>query len=197
MSGTRMNVDDVMKEVRKDALFYANSDGGVTFGGGEPVAGGDFLLDLLRACRDEAFHTCVDTCGSCSRERFDKIVALTDLFLFDCKCMDSEQHKRLTGQDNALILANLRAALASKTRTRIRVPLMPGLNDSDDNIGAMAAFLREFKVRDVDVMPYHAFGRNKYAALCREYPKLQAYETWQLRETLERFSRHGLKAIVE
>jgi pyruvate formate lyase activating enzyme len=196
MSGKLMDVSEIMDVVRKDALFYANSDGGVTIGGGEPTAGGDFLLDLLRACRDEAFDVCVDTCGFCPPEFFGEVTALADLFLFDCKHMDPEQHKRLTGQDNTLILANLRTALASGVQTRVRVPLMPGLNDTEENIRAMAALLHEYGVKEVDVLPYHAFGRNKYAALRKEYPDLPAYEDGKLHEVLDRFASRGLKAAI-
>ena len=196
MSGKLMTVEDVMKIVRKDMLFYVNSGGGVTFGGGEPASSGEFLVALLEASQREGLHTCVDTSGYCSPELFKKILAQTELFLFDCKHMDSEQHKHLTGLDNALILANLRTALASRVPVRIRVPLMPGLNDTEENINAMAAFLQEFTVSEVDVLPCHAFGRNKYVALCLETPAMRAYEPSQLNSVLERFARAGLKAVI-
>ena len=196
MSGETMDVSTVMDVIRKDSLFYMNSDGGVTIGGGEPTTSGDFVLDLLQACRDEGFHTCVDTCGFCPAEHFQKVIKLTDLFLFDCKHMDPMQHRHLTGQDNSLILGNLRATLASGIQTRIRIPLMPGLNDSEDNIAITASFLGEFNVKNVDVLPYHAFGRNKYTALLREQPSLQPYETAHLHDVLKRFSRHGFIAAM-
>ena len=196
MSGKEMTVEEVMKIVRKDMLFYSNSDGGVTFGGGEPASSGEFLVALLEASQSAGIHTCVDTSGHCSPEQFKKIMAHTELFLFDCKHMDPEQHKRLTGVDNSLILANLRTALSSRIPVRIRIPLMPGLNDTEENINAMAAFLREFGVKEVDVLPCHAFGRNKYAALRVEVPAMQAYEPAQLSSALERFARAGLKANI-
>jgi pyruvate formate lyase activating enzyme len=196
MSGKIMDVDAVMAELRKDALFYANSDGGVTIGGGEPTLAGDFLLELLGACRDEGYHTCVDTCGFCPPDFFGEVVGLTDLFLFDCKHMEPAGHAELTGQDNAGILANLRAALSSGVATRVRVPLIPDRNDSPDNIRAMSDMLKPYAVREVDVLPYHAFGRNKYAALRMEYPELRAYTPEELRAVLDRFSDCGLKAVV-
>lgn len=196
MSGEVMTVEDVMKIVRKDSLFYANSGGGVTFGGGEPASAGDFLVALLEASQDEGLHICVDTSGHCSAEQFAEILARTELFLFDCKHMDPEQHKKLTGHDNSSILANLRTALASSVPVRIRIPLMPGLNDDEANIEAMAEFLKEYGKTEVDVLPYHAFGHNKYAALRLNPPDLQAYEPSQLSEVLERFKRAGLKVTI-
>ena len=133
MSGKVMTVDEVMNIVRKDGLFYANSGGGVTFGGGEPTSAGDFLIALLEACRQEGYHTCVDTCGQCSPEQFKKVLGLAEHFLFDCKHMDPPSSTAgLTGKDNAVILTNLREALRSGVPVQIRIPLMPGLNDSEE-----------------------------------------------------------------
>jgi pyruvate formate lyase activating enzyme len=193
MSGEIMTVEEVMQVVRLDSLFYDNSGGGVTFGGGEPISAGHFLIALLEACRDEGYHTCIDTCGHCSPAQFKKVMGLTELFLFDCKHMDPAQHKRLTGLDNALILANLRTLLESGIPTQIRIPLIPDMNDAEDNIAALAALLRQYNKNEVDVLPYHAFGRSKYAALGWETPAMEAYVPEKLQEVLERFSRHGLK----
>lgn len=196
MSGTSMTVEEVMQVVRKDSLFYGNSGGGVTFGGGEPTSAGEFLIALLQACRHEGYHTCVDTCGHCAPGQFKKVLDLAELLLFDCKHMNPEQHRRLTGQDNGLIIANLREAMRASVPVRIRVPLMPGLNDSDDNIAAMAALLHEFDRRDVDVLPCHAFGKSKYAALGHKAPDLAAYEPNALKEVLDRFRRHDLNITI-
>lgn len=197
MSGSVMTVEEVMKVIRKDSLFYQNSEGGgVTFGGGEPTAGGEFLLELLRTCQGEGFHTCLDTCGFCPEERFRQAVGLSDLLLFDCKHMDPAEHKRLTGQDNTLILTNLRYALRSPAQVRIRMPLMPGMNDSEENIAAMGAFFAEFGVKDLDVLPCHAFGRNKYTALRLPSPPVRQYAPDELKLVLQRFERHGLKAHI-
>ena len=196
MSGSLMSVAEVMDVVRKDSLFYHNSGGGVTFGGGEPVMGGEFFLDLLRASRDEGLHVCVDTCGFCPEERFQEIIPLTDLFLFDCKHMDPDEHARLTGQDNVLILANLRAALGANTEVRIRMPLIPDMNDSEANISAMAAFFKDHGLRDIDVMPCHAFGRNKYTALNLPWPAVRSYAPEELQAVLERFAEVGFKVHI-
>ncbi|MDR2821242.1 MAG: glycyl-radical enzyme activating protein [Desulfovibrio sp.] len=192
ISGEIMTTEQVMKIARKDALFYQNSDGGVTFGGGEPTLGGNFLLEMLSTCRNEAFHTCIDTCGFCPEEMFRQVTELTDMFLFDLKHMDPGTHKSLTGQDNALIHANLCQAFRSKADVRIRMPLMPEINDSEKNLVAMAELLGEFGVHDIDVLPSHAFGRNKYAALQLPFPQTRAYAPEELEATLERFRNVGI-----
>ncbi len=193
MSGKLMTVDEVMAIVRKDALFYSNSGGGITFGGGEPTTGGEFFLQLLEVAVNEGYHTTVDTCGYCPEERFDKTVSMTELFLFDCKHMDPAQHKKLTGVDNSLILRNLRVALESNAQVRVRMPLIPHTNDSEENIAAMAAFLGK---REVEIMPYHAFGRNKYAALGQIYPSFEDYTPEDLQGVLDFFKKHGLEAVI-
>jgi pyruvate formate lyase activating enzyme len=196
MSGDRMTVKDVMTIVDRDNLFYANSGGGVTFGGGEPTAAGDFLIELMKDCSKKGYHICVDTCGVCKPEQFRKVIELADMFLFDCKHMDPEQHRKLTGMDNSLPLENLKQALSSGKDVHIRIPLMPGLNDSEENIKAMADFLRPFGKTDVDVLPCHAFGASKYDALRIPRPTMEAYKPDALQEVLQIFKKHGLNVTI-
>ena len=125
----------------------------------------------------------------------DVDVAVLGCYLNLCN-PDPEQHKKLTGQDNALILRNLAAALSSSTEVRVRMPLMPGLNDSDENLAAMAAFLGRFGRRQVEIMPCHAFGKSKYAALGKPYPDVQQYTPEGLKAAEERFARHGLVPVI-
>ncbi len=196
ISGKAMRVDDVMRVVDSDSLFYENSGGGVTFGGGEPTAAGDFLLALLDASQRRGYHICLDTCGLCEPERFQKIMERVDLFLFDCKHMDPEEHKRLTGADNGLILKNLHAVLGAGKNVRIRIPLMPGINDGARNIEAVAAFLHRYGHREVDVLPCHTFGHSKYAALKQPEPAMISYLPDELSAVLERFSKADLNVTV-
>ena len=196
ISGTYMTVNEVMSILHKDALFYANSGGGVTIGGGEPTAGGDFFLALASAVRQAGYHLTVDTCGFCPEDRFDQTLQLADLLLYDCKHMDPVAHKKLTGQDNDLILKNLDTALSSSLEIRIRMPLMPGLNDSEENIRAMAAFLLPRGKQTVEIMPYHRFGHNKYAALGKASPELCQYTPEELKQVEERFTRYGLQTTL-
>lgn len=196
ISGKEMTVDEVMQVVDSDSLFYANSGGGVTFGGGEPTAAGDFLLELLAASSQRGYHICLDTCGFCPPERFDNIIPKVELFLFDSKHMDPAKHRELTGVDNDVILRNLDHVLGSGREVRIRIPLMPGINDTEENISALADFLHPRGKHEVDVLPCHTFGHSKYAALNMPDPEMCPYDPEALNAALARFKKHGLKVTI-
>lgn len=197
MSGQSMSVAAVMEVVNKDALFYSNSGGGVTCSGGECTMQGAFLDELVDACADADVHVCLDTCGQCDPAYFARLLPRVDMILFDVKHMDNERHKELVGVGNGLIQRNLRQALAScPEKIRIRVPLMPGLNDDTVCIAALGTLLAEYGVHNVDVLPCHAFGKSKYAALGWPYPKLGEYTPEGLREVLAHFEAHGMQAEV-
>ena len=196
IAGVERNTADVLEDIKKDMAFYRNSGGGVTFGGGEPTAAGAFLLGLLDASIRRGYHICLDTCGVCEPERFRKIMNQVELFLFDCKHMDPDEHKRLTGLDNVLILQNLHALFEAKKALRIRVPLMPGINDTEKNIAQMAAFLHKHGHNEVDVLPCHTFGHSKYAALNLADPVMVPYQPEELAAALERFAKYDLKVTI-
>lgn len=196
MSGKRMSVEEVMRVVDSDSLFYENSGGGVTFGGGEPTAAGDFLIALLDASRHRGYHVCLDTCGACEPERFRSIMKRVELFLFDCKHMDPDEHRRLTGWDNVLILQNLRTLFEAEKEVQIRMPLIPNLNDGEENIAAMAAFLHQYGHNSVEVMPCHTFGHSKYAALNLPDPPLVPYQPEELSAVLRLFTKHNLQVTI-
>ena len=186
-----------MSVIRKDAAFYQRSGGGVTFSGGECTMQGVFLRHLMDACLAEGLHICLDTCGQTNRGLFEELMGKADLFLFDIKHMDNERHKALTGVGNGAILRNLRRLLERyPEKVRIRMPLIPALNDAEENIASMAAFLKPYGIKHVDVLPCHAFGRNKYAALMRSVPSVSHYAPEQLHAVLERFQDAGLDVEV-
>ena len=194
--GRTAEIGEIMAEVLKDRIFYENSGGGMTFGGGEPTAAGAFLLGLLDASIRRGYHICLDTCGVCEPERFRKIMNQVELFLFDCKHMDPDEHKRLTGLDNVLILQNLHTLFEAKKALHIRVPLMPGINDTEKNIAQMAAFLHKHGHNEVDVLPCHTFGHSKYAALNLADPVMVPYQPEELAAALERFAKYDLKVTI-
>ncbi len=168
--GREMSVTEVMTEVEKDAIFYDQSGGGLTCSGGEPLAQPGFLSALLTACRDRGFHTTLDTSGYAPVEVFRDLAPLVDLFLFDLKLMDRERHLAFTGVTNDLIIENLAWLTRSGYRVILRYPPVPGVNDDEENLRAMGAFLKKIGgIERVDVLPYHVIGVGKYARLERDY----------------------------
>lgn len=165
------SVAEVVAEIAKDAPFFEGTQGGVTFSGGEPLTQPEFLAALLRECGRQGWHRAVDTCGFASWDTVAAVLPHTDLFLFDLKHMDAQIHRRTTGVDNTLILDNARRLTASGTAVRFRLPLIPGLNDDEDNIRATGLFVASLPgVGSIDLLPYHATARAKYAKLGRPYP---------------------------
>jgi pyruvate formate lyase activating enzyme len=185
IAGKTMTVDDVLEEVKKDALFYQNSGGGITASGGEPTQQPEFLRELFRRSQQSAIHTCLDTCGFAKPEILRGVLEHTDLVLLDIKHMDPESHRALTGVDNSLILDNARMIAGLGKPMMIRVPLIPGHNDSEQNLKALAEFMAELGVKHIDLLPYHSLGKDKYARLGLEY---------RLSE-LEPFEPDSVKAI--
>ncbi len=169
VTGQWMTLEEVMKEVESDGLFYVNSGGGVTLSGGEPLMQWEFALDLLKQCKASAFHTALDTCGYAPWEVLDRVLDYTDLVLYDIKHMDPGRHGEGTGQSNGLILDNARRT-AAKRRTWLRVPLIPGYNDSVENLEAVARLGLEIGAEKVSLLPYHIWGKAKYERLGRKYP---------------------------
>ena len=169
ISGKLMTVDEVLEEVKKDALFYQNSGGGVTFSGGEPTHQPEFLWHLLKASQESGIHTALDTTGFVKPDVLKKLLEHTNLVLYDIKHMDPAKHKELTGVDNRLILENARMIAAMGKPMIIRVPLIPGHNDSPENIKALAEFMLSLGLKRVDLLPYHSLGKIKYYRLGMEY----------------------------
>ena len=161
---------EVMAEVRRDRPFYG-AGGGLTLTGGEPTMQPALCEALLWLAHDEGIATAMDTCGHTQWAVFAQLLPHLDLLLFDVKHIDPATHRRYTGMDNALILANLRRVLAAGKPVRVRVPLIPGFNATPDDVAAIAAFVAALpgQVLGLDLLPYHTLGKAKYAALGREY----------------------------
>lgn len=168
--GERKTVGEVFNEVKKDAGYYDNSGGGLTISGGEPMMQSDFVAALFARCRRLGIPTALDTCGYYPTEMIDKLDGLVDLVLFDLKLMDSEQHRKYTGVDNALIFRNLERYHQMDAEIFIRIPLIPGVNDTEENLTATAKFISAFDpALHIDLLPYHNYGINKFASLDRRY----------------------------
>jgi len=164
--GKRMSVTEVIAGVEKDRVFYEESGGGVTFSGGEPLLQADFLLACLRACKDRGIHTAVDTCGYVPEAVLMEAAAHTDLFLYDVKHMDDARHRTYSGVSNEVILENLKRLMDRGSDVWVRFPLIPGINDDEANLAAMADFMASLKVSPVmNLLPYHRMGSGKYDRL--------------------------------
>ncbi len=161
--GTEMTADEVMAEVKKDSLFYASSGGGLTVTGGEPSFQADFTLELLTLAEQSGIARAIETCGIGSRAFYQKAAELGTTFLFDIKCVDPARHRALTGADNAPILSNLRFLMDMGADLILRLPMIPGCNDSEEDIALLAALLHDNKgrYRSAQLMPYHALGVKK------------------------------------
>lgn len=197
--GQRRTVDSVIAEIAKDAPFFEGTNGGVTFSGGEPLAQPEFLEALLRACGARGWHRAVDTSGLAAWDVLTRIAPHTDLFLFDLKHMDTAKHRTATGVDNALILDNARRLAHAGVAIRFRLPLIPGINDDDDNIEATGRFAASLPgVANIDVLPYHATARGKYQKLGLPYPgdAIPPSDPARVNRAVQRLQARGLSVRV-
>ena len=169
--GSVMTVPQVMDALLRDVPFYDESEGGVTFSGGEPLLQPDFLKALLDACKAHDLHTVLDTCGFAPWEALNSVRHQVDLFHFDLKLMDSQYHRTVTGASNPRILDNLRRLTRQGHRVVIRIPIIPHINDNDDNLHMTAGFVQSLpNIERVDLLPYHEVGSDKYVRLGRPKP---------------------------
>lgn len=170
MVGRPYTVDELIRELSRDWIFHEESGGGVTFSGGEPLAQREFLVAALDAARTLGLHSAVDTSGLAPWGDLLAVAERTDLFLYDLKLVDDQQHFRYTGVSNALILSNLEALARAHGNLWVRIPVIPGINDDDEAAHDMAAFLARLPgIREIQLSPYHATGVPKFARLGLTY----------------------------
>jgi pyruvate formate lyase activating enzyme len=167
--GESMSLNDVIATIQKDAAFYRRSGGGVTLSGGEPLSQPEFTIQLLKKCHDLNIHTTIETCGLVNRQVFEKIFPFTDLFLFDIKHLNPIRHHELTGSSNEKILENLHWLRKKNANVILRLPLIPSINMDAENIQQIAALIHELGIREVNLMPFHQMGKEKYSHLGKDY----------------------------
>ena len=194
LTGRTVEVEEVLQEVVKDRLFYENSGGGVTLSGGEPMSQPDFTRALLKRCKEKGIHTVLDTSGHVQAEMWDQVLEYVDMILFDLKQMDTRKHKAYTGVSNELILASARKLASQKIPMVIRIPLIPGYNDTDNNSEECARFARELGINTVELLPFHRLCSNKYTKLQKEWKLGEVISPSQARleELQEIFTAQGL-----
>ena len=174
LAGRRVTIEQVLDEVLRDRIFYEHSGGGMTLSGGEPLAQPGFARALLRRARALGIHTAVETSGSAGADAVRRVLSETDLILYDIKQIDPQKHRAGTGKSNRSILRNARIAAGVGVPMVIRVPVIPGFNDTPGEIMAIGEFAKELRVSELHLLPYHRYGVSKYAALGRPYPLADA-----------------------
>ncbi|MDP2645648.1 MAG: glycyl-radical enzyme activating protein [Desulfobacterales bacterium] len=198
ISGRTVSLAEVIEIVKKDSLFYRVSGGGVTASGGEPTTQPEFLTALFQWCQKNNIFTTLDTCGYVRWEVLKDILEFTELVYFDIKHMDSGKHHEYTGVGNELILENARRIVRQGNSIRIRMPLIPGVNDTQENIRSVVRFIGELGLSRIDLLPYHQLGKNKYARLGKDYSlsDKNIYDKQQLEEIVGYFVLLGVQAHI-
>lgn len=168
--GRDVTVGEVLKEVQKDMPYYKRSGGGLTLSGGEMLCQNDFAYALLRGAKEMAINTAVETTGFASWEKIERMLPYIDTVLMDIKHTDSLKHKAFTTQSNELILENAVKIAKKANKLIIRVPVIPTFNDTEEEIADIAKFASSLEgVNEINLLPYHRFGKDKYDGLGREY----------------------------
>ncbi len=198
--GRRMTVDEILEAVVADTLFYDSSGGGVTVSGGEPLMHARFVWCLFEKLHAQSIQTCLETSGHVDVSKFLEVLPVTDYVLFDLKLMDARNHRRYAGRSNASVLANARLLATSKKEFLFRMPLIPGINDTSENIRETARFLEGLgeRARRIELMPYHRLGESKYASLGRRYRLhgLLPIEPAEVERARIEFERNGIECSV-
>lgn len=170
IKGKRMTVWQVIQELQKDESIYRRSDGGITISGGESLSQPEFTRELLRACKEKGWHTAMETTGMAPKHVIESVMPFVDLALTDIKAIDPEIHKNATGVDNRIILENV-IRISYLTKTIVRIPVIPNVNDNITAIRDIAEFTKLMNdINVIHLLPYHNYGENKYNLLGRIYP---------------------------
>ena len=168
--GRDVNVSEVLEEVLRDRPYYRRSGGGITLSGGECLWQPDFSVALLTACKENGLNTAIETTAFADKEVIERFIPVVDLFLMDIKHTNSQKHEEFTTRTNEKILENARFIASKVKKLIIRVPVIPGVNDSEEEIGNIARFTASLEgVNEIHLLPYHQMGRDKYEGLGRPY----------------------------
>ncbi len=198
IAGTTYTLDQLLKEALKDQVFYEESGGGVTLSGGECLMQIDFVESFLKRLKDKKIHTTVDTCGHVPQEYFERILPYVDLFLYDLKHTDIEGHKEFTNVDNKLIVDNLKYLSAQNARIFLRLPIIVGVNATNEHIHQIIDLLDDIKVDQINLLPYHSIGEGKYDRLNLAYDKeaFSAPSDEQLNKFKSIFTSKNLDIVI-
>lgn len=199
--GKEYSVDEVIKIVAADKIFYDNSGGGVTISGGEPTMQYSFLISLLQKLKEKGIHSAIETCGFFNEKHLDELMELVDLFLFDIKHVDPAIHEKYTGIKNDKIKENFKN-IVNKTNSKkisCRIPIIPGFNKDLEVIKGIADFLNEVSyTNDVHLMPYNKLAKTKYEkmGMGHLYKDMGELSEKELEEISENFVNQGFKVVI-
>lgn len=200
MSGKQYTVDELVKIIEREQVLFENSGGGVTISGGEPLMFSEFLTELLDACAKKNIHRTVDTCGFAAPDVLLKVAEKTDLFLYDLKLIDSENHKKWTGVNNKPILDNLKLLAGSGAKINIRIPLIKNVNSGAGELTKMAEFISKLpgKKPEVNLLPFHSFAENKLSKMGKQYNGFNMEEPTEEEqiEAVEIFKKFDLEVEI-
>jgi pyruvate formate lyase activating enzyme len=199
IKGRTMTVNQVIAEIMKDLPFFEQSGGGVTISGGEPLMQPEFLEALLKECKEQEIHTALDTSGCSKYTVIERVAPFVDLFLYDLKTMNPKVHREMVGVDNQGILDNLARLIRDGNQVMVRMPLIPGVNDSPDDLEKATEFLRGLKSRPaVELLPYHATAKEKCRLLgMKAYdPPAANQSEYQLYGLAGIMKDHGLEVHI-
>ena len=197
--GRNITVRELMKEIEKDKVFYEQSGGGVTFTGGEPMMQIDFLEEILRECIKSKINTAVDTCGYAPFGDFEKISKYVDMFLYDLKIIDDKRHQKYTGVSNELILKNLEELSKTGVAIIIRIALIPGITDSQENLDAIYQIIRPLEnIRKISFLPYNKLGEDKRQRfnIKNKLNHLLRQDSGNIARIRERFESYGYSVKI-
>lgn len=173
LSGKEMSVTELFNLIQRDRNYWGTG-GGLTLTGGEPLLQIDFAESILHRCHDAYIHTAIETCGNIPWSCFERVIPFLDWIFFDLKHFDASEHKRATHSDNEQIIANARLLSEQFTgRLIFRLPLVPGFNNSEENIDSLIRFLKETGRTEINILPLHHLGSEKYHSLGKEYAGVQ------------------------
>lgn len=194
--GQQVTVREIYEQIKKDEIYYECSGGGVTLSGGEALLQPEFAAELLKACRQSGWNTAIETALFAGEDCVKKVLSYTDLFLADFKLADREMHQKYTGQPNDRIKQNLKYISEHGGNIILRIPFIPAVNDSENNLRATAEFTRGLgTIQEIDLLPYHRLGVNKYEQMGRNYglPELRQPTAESLQKAEQILKEYGFR----
>lgn len=170
MTGKKITVNELMREIKKDRAIFERSGGGVTLSGGEPLLQKEFVLEVLRRCREAGINTAIETALNVNRETVESVLEYIDLFICDLKAVDTRKHRLGTGAGNERILENIRFVVQNHENVLVRTPIIPEFNDTREDMRANAAFLSSLGGKPrAELLPFHGICESKYRSMNMEY----------------------------